>query len=640
MDTSTHPHWPVHLREFCLAHEAAFLVPAEAFTAAGLLPEFATALAHAGRATAAQLECLSRGFVRYWQRCQALHEQAPRWWFAPRATNVLVVNEPAAVAPYVVPFAGTSSLLALSDLDTEPEFVAYLFAHNERLPLVGSLRGSHVANLSWWLRTDASARAEFTKGAGAARRPDAPAFVALARALRWIDCAYHDPLRLPGSEGDEHRADGASAPDAAAAPDNDEPYFGLNGTGLALPRRRQPDLEALCAKADRAQAQAVATQRPLAAARQASLDSLCDWLCEQRAHLDITAADGSRLWQAGGRDPSRLRATLRQNATDAAVRSLTQDFAVVHERSTMFLDALRDPQALPTDCAVLESAGSAYIDPARRAIVYPLRPSAFDPRVHAAPPYHRLLLGARVMHEWGHLAHTAKILHLPEAQRERYRAARQRLGATFLELVRSVPAALQGAVQHELGQLVAAGPAGGHGAAADPAAALARKTLARVGDYLANMMCARFIPPSEMQAYVRTNVRHHLDEELGLVAELARCAYEVHYLPLAGLPRSYFFETSRFRRSFIDSGIFDEARVLALFDAAGEVLACYAVDTQRLRLPAPPELFATAAAQRGSDSTRPPHRPQVPQVPQGQQLPHLPQRAALASSSSASCTAA
>jgi hypothetical protein len=87
-----------------------------------------------------------------------------------------------------------------------------------------------------------------------------------------------------------------------------------------------------------------------------------------------------------------------------------------------------------------------------------------------------------------------------------------------------------------------------------------------------------------MQAYVRTNVRHHMDENLGLVSELARYTYEVHYLALAGMPRSYFFDTSRFRDYFIDSGIISEGDAHALFDAAGWVLACYAIDETKLEL--------------------------------------------------------
>jgi hypothetical protein len=180
------------------------------------------------------------------------------------------------------------------------------------------------------------------------------------------------------------------------------------------------------------------------------------------------------------------------------------------------------------------------------------------------------------MHEWGHVAHTARIVRLPEERRADYAAARAELGERFVALLAHVPPALQEMVEAEL-QGIEPQPA-------ERARALAKKTLARVGDYLANLMSARLIPGEEMQAYVRTNVRHHLDEQLGLVSELARYAYEVHYLGLVGLPRSYFYATSRFADQFIATGILRADDVEQLFDAAGRVLACYAIDATRLRL--------------------------------------------------------
>jgi hypothetical protein len=75
-----------------------------------------------------------------------------------------------------------------------------------------------------------------------------------------------------------------------------------------------------------------------------------------------------------------------------------------------------------------------------------------------------------------------------------------------------------------------------------------------------------------------------MDEQLDLVSELARYTYEVHYLPLAGMARSYFMDSSRFRDYFIDSGIVSEDGANALFDAAGDVLACYAIDETKISL--------------------------------------------------------
>jgi len=263
------------------------------------------------------------------------------------------------------------------------------------------------------------------------------------------------------------------------------------------------------------------------------------------------------------------------DASDTAVASLHADLRVIDERSREFLSRVSDVESLPRECAVLESSGGTYIDPAQRAVVYELQQSIFDTRAIPAPPYHRLLLGARVMHEWGHIAHTAKIVRIPDECRTTYTERRAEFGETFTRVLRSVPEPFQPALEPELRELAQLG---------EMPKVLARKTLCRVGDYLANMVSARLIPGEEMQAYVRTNVRHHLDEKLGLVSELARHAYEIHYLDLVGLPRDYFYRTSRFVDHFFATGMLREAEVEALFDAAGEVLACYAIDESRLSL--------------------------------------------------------
>jgi hypothetical protein len=227
---------------------------------------------------------------------------------------------------------------------------------------------------------------------------------------------------------------------------------------------------------------------------------------------------------------------------------------------------------------VLETGGGAYVDAARRAVVYELVQPAFDARRSVAPPYHRLLLGARVIHEWGHVAHTAKMIGVPASRQADYARARAELGERFAAIVGRMPARLHDDIERDVRAL--AERAGGLDKA------LARKTLARVGDFLANLLGERLLPAEEMQAYVRTNVRNHFDERLGVVSELARYAYEVHYLRLAGLPREYFFRTSRFREYFIASGIVTEADTQALFDASGAVLDCYAFDASLIDLPA------------------------------------------------------
>jgi hypothetical protein len=555
------PGWE-SLHDFCLAHEGTLLVPAEALGPKGVDPKFGSLLLARQRLVARQLECLSAGYALYWQRCRSLYERAPATWFPPRQTNLLIAADPASVLLYFEPFKGTSSLLYLSDLDTDAEYVAALILHMERLSLVRSVPAAVAMNLSYWFDVDAAARARFAAEARRATRPDAAAFVALADALEWVDELLHDPLR--------------PAPDELA-----EPYVRVGGADLYVPKRLQPKLASLCIAAEGAVRDAMESRSgvaPVVSERSsAALTELCDWLEETRAHVIVHGPNGGTLWSPEHDDAIRVRRVLA-DAREEAVRSIHDDLCLVHERSRQFLDNVADVDALPTECAVLETGGGAYVDAARRAVVYEMQQPAFDATAVLAPPFYRLLLGARVMHEWGHIAHTAKILRLPESNRAAYFEARAELGETFARVVDAIPAAFREAVDAELKSI--------EPVRASLPKALARKTLARVGDYLANLMSARLIPPEEMQAYVRTNVTHHLDENLGLVSELARYAYEIHYLALAGIPRSYFYGTSRFPDHFIASGIVRAEDAEALFDAAGRVLACYGIDETRLRLPA------------------------------------------------------
>jgi hypothetical protein len=550
------------LQRFCLAQADAFAIPAESLTQCGLDPAMTALLLDTERLTTGQLRCLEHGFRLYWERCADLYARAPRSWLPPRQTNLLIVKPECSAIPYLEPFGGTSSMLYLSDLDTHPEYVAALLVHMERLSLLHSVPATMAFNLSYWFERDAASRTAFAQAARSARRPDATAFVALADAFAWIDDLLHDPLR---------------APENAAS----EPFFSIEGADLYVPKRLRNELMGLGAAAEAAVRAAIEAPTPTATVHNTAkpsraLDQLCEWLQQTRAHVIVHGPHGGTLWTPKHDDSTRVRRVLAE-ANEAAVASIHADLRIIDERSRQFLECVHDVEALPTHCAVLETGGGAYIDAAQRAVVYELQQPAFDARAGAAPPYHGLLLGARVMHEWGHVAHTAKILHLPEARRADYAAARAKLGEHFVRVLAAVPVKFRETIAEEM-QGIEPRP---H----EQAKALARKTLARVGDYLANMMSVRLIPGEEMQAYVRTNVRHHLDERLGLISELARYAYEIHYLDLVGMPRSYFYSTSRFPDYFIRTGVVRADDAEALFDAAGRVLACYAIDETRLTLP-------------------------------------------------------
>jgi AcrR family transcriptional regulator len=546
------------IRRFALAHPSIVIVPAELLDEHGLEQEFAEFLIAEGRLSVDQIDCLERGTALYWQRCRDLFTRAPSSWFPPRQMNLLIVSEPRGILPYMEPFTGTSSLLYASDLDTHPEYVAYALVHVDRLALLGSVRTTLVCNLSYWFDRDDASRSAFASAAARARRPDARCFIALANTFEWIDQLLHIPLREPQQ-------------------DVTEPYLEIvEGAELYAPKRLQPQITALCEQAEDAISEAMQTTAPAAVpARSRTVDALCDWLQQTRPHVIVVAPDDTTVWSPEMNDPQWMRRAL-VNASDAAVASLHEDLRTIDERSRQFLERVTDVDMLPKSCAVLEFQGGTYIDPARRAVVHKLRQEVYDSLTLAAPPYFRLFLGARVMHEWGHLAHAAKFLRVPDENKLAYKEARAELGDCFLKAITAIPAITRSTDPETAGLSLCSNHL---------PAILARKTLARVGDYLSNLMCSKMLPGEEMQAYVRTNVRHHFDKKLGLVSELARYAYEVHYLALADLPRSYFFNTSRFVDYFIHTGIITEDNTNALFDAAGRVLACYEIDEAKLALP-------------------------------------------------------
>jgi hypothetical protein len=549
----------VAMRRFALAHPHIVVVPAEALDEHGLDAKFAEFVIGEGRLSAEQIDCLERGNALYWQRCRDLFARAPSSWFPPRQTNLLLLSEQRGIFPYMEPFIGTSSLLYASDLSTHPEYVAYMLVHVDRLALLKSVQAAVICNLSYWFERDDACRSAFASAAAVATRPDAPCFTAMASAFDWIDELFHVPLREPQQ-------------------DITEPYLEVvDGAELYAPKRLEPQITALCAKAEEAVSNALQVNAPTAVpARSRTVDALCDWLQQTHAQVIVVAPEGTTVWSPEMNDARWMRRALI-NATDDAVASLHEDLRTIDERSRQFLERVTDIDALPKSYAVLETGGGTYLDPARRLMVHKLAQKGFDYLTAPAPLYFRLFLGARVMHEWGHLAHAAKFLRVADANKPAYKAARAELGACFVQTIAAMP---------EKVRISDAETASLSLCSNDLPATLARKTLARVGDYLSNLMCSKLLPGEEMQTYVRTNVHPHSNEKLGLISELARYTYEVHYLGLADLPRSYFFNTSRFVDYFIDSGIISENNTNALFDAAGRVLACYEIDEAKLKISA------------------------------------------------------
>jgi hypothetical protein len=237
--------------------------------------------------------------------------------------------------------------------------------------------------------------------------------------------------------------------------------------------------------------------------------------------------------------------------------------------------SLRDPEVLPRVSAESDPAGGVYIRADLRRIVYDLRQPGFDPLREEAPPFHRLLLATRTVHEWGHLAHEAGLVRIPEAKRAAYDEALRAMEARYDDIVRAIPARLEDEARADLAAMEGrAGEGGG------PGRVLARFTLDRIGDFAANLLARRYLRDEELEAYIRANARHHLAEDLGPLAQLTRHTLEVQYLRLTSIadPIGYFFETSWFGEYFLRTGVFEEAAVRALFDAMATLCATYEID--------------------------------------------------------------
>ena len=302
------------LRRFMLAHPNVVVVPAEALDEHGLEPEFAELLIADGRLSADQIDCLERGTALYWQRCRDLFARAPGSWFPPRQTNLLIVSESRGISPYMEPFIGTSSLLYASDLNTHPEYVAYMLVHVERLALLGSAQSALICNLSYWFDRDAASRSAFASAAARAKRPDARCFTALADAFEWIDQLFHIPLREPQQ-------------------DVTEPYLEVvEGAELYAPNRLQPQVIALCENGGEAVSKALQITAPAGVpARSRTVDALCDWLQQTRAHVIVVAPDGTTVWSPEMNDP-RVDAARTGRRERHCGRELARGLA--HDRRT------------------------------------------------------------------------------------------------------------------------------------------------------------------------------------------------------------------------------------------------------------------------------------------------------------------
>ena len=541
-----------------------FLVPVEALTDEGMHSDFAALLRAERGVEPGWIELFDRALVSYRQRVAELHARAPASWFPPRWQNVFVVTDPERTRPYYQPFDGSSWMLYASDFDPSQsnlEYATYQLVHAERLAAERQMGRAMALNLGWWLVREPAEREAFAQAARVASRPDASAFVALAEALPWIDSFYHAELRRPDTRPDE-------------------PYAEIPGMHLFVPRSRGEDLRALVKTFEAVGLEVAhrhAQVEASGACRPEPLQRLCAWLERERPAIRLLDEANAVLWDREAPDSSATRRRLEQ-VPAPVVQSLQADLEVVGARTQRFFDAAIDPDGLPRHVHDVESDGGTWVDPEARVMVYALVQPGLDSTAEAAPPYHRLLLGARTMHEWGHLAAEAGWVGLPEKHRFDVVAARAEVAAAYERLLAGGSSRFREAAAEELRDLgIAASRCG---------AALTDLTLERTSDYLANLLMRELSPVEETEAYVRANVKTHVHEPLGPMQQIARYAYEFQYLHLSRMPEplAYFLCSTWFPDYFLDTGLVQRTDFEQLLDAVSRVFALHHIDERFLRL--------------------------------------------------------
>ncbi len=550
--------------EFCFAHEDLFLIPAEELSAGGLSAPFAARLLERGTVTEPWLQRFDEAFALYWRRARELAALAPRSWLPPRAQNVCVALDPVRVRPFFQPLGRSSCLLDHGDFlprTSSLEFATYQLFHVERQNLLQQVVPALLHDLGYWLVRSQAELDDFRAGCRRARDGQAQGWRALMRALEWIPRCF---------------AEGLKPPPAALA----EPTVTIPGTAFLALRSLQGELDELQRKWREAAEQR--TQDYFAAhasRRDGDARELVEWIQGQRPLVLVTGQKGELLWDPERpEDVERLRHELSE-VTTAAAASLRLDWSVVGARSRAFLDSLLVPDELPAPGPQIDQNGLAYIHRERKLVAYNIHEPGMQRLREPAVPFERWMLGARTIHEWGHLAVEAGYVPVPAQRATEFETVRGELTQLFDAIVADTPAPLRAHAGRQLAALGAGTGSVGRG--------LVAPMLERMNDWQSNLLAQRYLTPEERETYVRNNVRPLLNEldSTQLFQALARYAFEYQYLAFSASanPRATFLASTWFGEQFLARDVLSESRLDELLATVGRLCRCHEIDTTRFR---------------------------------------------------------
>ncbi|RMG15577.1 MAG: hypothetical protein D6731_08100 [Planctomycetota bacterium] len=354
-----------------------------------------------------------------------------------------------------------------------------------------------------------------------------------------------------------------------------------------MPPALAPALAELGARGEGAAQAAVAAHYERWDAGPDAAEEVLAWLQAEAPSVLLVDGQGRLLWDPERPEElGRLRPLLA-GITAGPAAALRADLGRAAERSAGFLAALEDPEALPRPSEAIDQGGGLYLHAARRLLAFDLeRQPSWVPLREPTPPFQRLLLAARAAHEWGHLAEEAGWVRVAPECAPAAAAGRSALVRAFSGLLREAPAPLRAWAEAHLPERLGVGPNAGP---EELGAALAESALRRLPDYAANYLMARLLPPAELEAYLRVNVRTHVEEGLDPFLLLARYAVEAHYLGLGACaaPLETFLRHTAADRLLAGGGLLSREALLELLEAAASVCAAYALREEAFR----PELL-------------------------------------------------
>ncbi|MGH1340183.1 MAG: hypothetical protein ACRBN8_01430 [Nannocystales bacterium] len=552
----------MELRSFYFDHPGMFVVPVEHLSLSGVDPEFVRVAQGEREIPEGFFELLGEAVSAYFDRVGSLFVAGRAQWFPPRLLNLCVVTDPERARLYYQPFVGASLLLQESDFDPKVsnlEMATYQLVHAERLGITRNVARTLLGNLGYFIQRSELERERFADAAVRSTRPDSEAFAALGEAMSWVGGLLHETLKpaLLHSDG----------------------LTSIPGTGLLVSDEQTlkiGELVEVFEQVGKGALERYYTAQGASVGEQGPAARVGQHLVEHQPRLLLADREGSIIWDPEAPEELGALDGAFEGMCDRAAIGVCRDLELVALRTQQILERIVDPEALPFHAEEVEQKDGAYLHEQRRMMVYSLRQPGVDTEREGSPPFHRWLLGARIGHEWGHLAAEADLVRVSPEKQPRHDAALEEIAALFDTIIARAPERLRVQAEEQFVQRPRAQSIG---------AAMVAMQMQRIGDYESNVFAQAVLPAVEMEAYVRVNVRTLAQEPFSFLGKLARYAYEAQYLGFSRMAnrRHYFYASTWFPDNYIKTGVLSEEEAGLMLDLMAEVCTSHELVPGALR---------------------------------------------------------